>query len=290
VRATPPSRLAQLVAELRRRRVFRALLGYGIFSFAVLQVAEPVLHGLGLGDAWLRGLLIALGTGFPVTALASWTFDLTRRGVRRTEAAPDAPVGRAAWARGAALLGSAALGAALATGAWLGVAQRQGSGEAARPAGQPVTLAILPFSNLSGDASQEYFSDGMTEEITGKLSRLRGLSVTAGSSVAKYRGVAKGAREIGKELGVAYLLEGSVRRAGDRIRVSANLVKTADGVQAWAESMDARLDDIFEVQDRVASRIAEALRLRLSAEEAHALRDWGTRDVAAYDEIGRAHV
>ena len=277
--------VGELVAELKRRRVFRALIGYGIFCFAVLQVAEPMLHGLGLGDAWLRGLLIALGIGFPVTALASWTFDLTRRGVRRTEVAPDAPLGGVGWVQVVALLGAVGLGAALATGAWLGMTQRQGPGDVAARAGQPVTLAILPLSNLSGDASQEYFSDGMTEEITGKLSRLRGLAVTSGSSVAKYRGASKGAREIGKELGVAYLLEGSVRRAGDRIRVSANLVRTADGVQAWAESIDARLDDIFEVQERVASRIANALRLRLSAEEAHALRDWGTRDVAAYDEF-----
>ena len=279
--------VVDLVNELKRRRVFRGLIGYGIFSFAVLQVAEPMLHGLGLGDASLRGLLIALGIGFPVTALASWTFDLTRRGVRRTEVAPHAPVGRAGWPQVAALLGSVALGAALATGAWFWMTQRQGPGEVATRAGQPVTLAILPLSNLSGDASQEYFSDGMTEEITGKLSRLRGLAVTAGSTVAKYRGASKGAREIGKELGVAYLLEGSVRRAGDRIRVSANLVRTADGVQAWAESMDARLDDIFEVQERVASRVVEALQVSLSPDEAGALRRWGTVNPGAYDEYLR---
>jgi TolB-like protein/Tfp pilus assembly protein PilF len=279
--------VGELITELKRRRVFRALIGYAIFSFAVLQVAEPVLHGLGLGDHWLRGLLIALGTGLPVTALASWTFDLTRRGVHRTESGPDVPGGRTAWVRVAALIGSAALGAALATGAWLGLAQQNGPGEGVRPAAKPVTLAILPLSNLSGDASQEYFSDGMTEEMAGKLSPLRGASVTAGSSVAKYRGTDKGAREIGKELGVTYLLEGSVRRSGDRIRVSANLVTTADGVQAWTETMDARLNDVFEVQERVASRIADALRLRLSPEEAHALGDWGTRDAAAYDEFLR---
>jgi len=133
--------------------------------------------------------------------------------VRRTEATPSAP------------LGSAALGAVLATGAWLGVTHRQPSDEAATRSGQPVTLAVLPLSNLSGDASQEYFSDGMTEEIIGKLSRLRGLAVTARTNVARFKGSAKGARELGEELGVAYLLGGSVRRAGERIRISATLVK-----------------------------------------------------------------
>ena len=289
-RAASPSPLAEFVAEWRRRRVFRALVGYGIFAFAVLQVVEPVLHGLGLNDAWLRGLLVALGAGFPITALASWTFDLTRRGVHRTEAAPSAPLGLASRARAAALIGSAALGAVLATGAWLGVTHRQASDEAAARTGQPVTLAVLPLSNLSGDASQEYFSDGMTEEIIGKLSRLSGLAVTARSNVARFKGSAKGAREIGKELGVAYLLEGSVRRSGERIRISATLVKTADGFQVWSENIDAKLDDIFDAQERVATRIVEALHVRLSPDEAGSMGTWGTRNVAAYDEYLRGQV
>ena len=167
-----------------------------------------------------------------------------------------------------ALIGSAALGAVLATGAWLGVTHRQASAEAAARAGQLVTLAVLPLSNLSGDASQEYFSDGMTEEIIGKLSRLRGLAVTARSNVARFKGSTKGAPEIGKELGGAYLLEGSVRRSGERIRISATLVKCADGFQVWSENIDAKLDDIFDAQERVATRIVEALHVRLSPDEA----------------------
>ncbi len=156
---------------------------------------------------------------------------------------------------------------------------------AASPVGAPVTLAVLPLVNLSGDAGQEYFSDGMTEEITGKLSRLRGLAVTARTSVMRYKGSARGAREIGAELGVAYLVEGSVRRAGDRIRVTATLVKTTDAFQLWSEEFDARLDDVFAVQERVALSIVDALDLRLTSTETRLLKDWGTRNAAAYDEF-----
>lgn len=146
-----------------------------------------------------------------------------------------------------------------------------------------MTLAVLPLANLTGDAAQDYLSDGMTEELTGKLSRLGGLAVTARSSVAKYKGSKKGARDIGQELRVAYLLEGSVRRAGERIRVSANLVKTADASQVWSERVEAHLEDVLAVQERVATRIVEALQVRLTPDEAGSLGRWGTRNPAAYD-------
>ena len=147
----------------------------------------------------------------------------------------------------------------------------------------PTRIAVLPLVNLSGDAAQEYFSDGMTEEITSRLSRLAGLAVTSRTSATQYKGSPRSAREIGAELAVAYLVEGSVRRAGDRIRVTASLVRTGDAVRLWSEDLDARFDDVFSVQERIASRIVEALGVTLSPREERALRSWGTRNVAAYD-------
>jgi adenylate cyclase len=142
---------------------------------------------------------------------------------------------------------------------------------------------VLPLVNLSGDAAQEYFSDGMTEEITTKLSRVRGLLVTARTSAARYKASPRSAREIGAELGVAYLIEGSVRRARERIRVNTALVRTADGVQLWSDDVDATLEDIFEVQGRVAARVVDALGVKLKPNEKTALGDWGTRNAHAYD-------
>ncbi len=159
-----------------------------------------------------------------------------------------------------------------------------------RPTDGRVALAVLPLANLSGDAGQEYFSDGITDEITGKLSRIRGLAVSPRSSVAKYKGSHKNARDIGRELGVAYAVEGSIRRAGDRIRVSTALVRTADASQVWSEILDGRLDDVFDVQERVATRVVEALHVHLTADELASLGRSGTRSAAAYDEYlrGRA--
>ena len=147
------------------------------------------------------------------------------------------------------------------------------------------SVAVLPFVNLSGDPGQEYFSDGVTEEITSKLSRVRGLLVTARTSAFRYRGSSRSAREIGRELGVGHLLEGSVRRAGDRIRVTAALVRTSDAVQLWSDDLDARADDVFDVQRRVASRLVEALGVKLAPDEVDALSRWGTRNARAYDEF-----
>lgn len=152
---------------------------------------------------------------------------------------------------------------------------------------RPVTLAVLPLTNLSGDPGQEYFSEGITEEITGRLSRLRGMAVAARTSVERYRRTVLGAREIGAELGVAYLVEGSVRRAGDRIRVRVSLVHSADALQLWSDDVDATLDDIFAVQERVATRVVTALGLKLGPDETRSLRAWGTRNARAYDQYLR---
>jgi len=189
---------------------------------------------------------------------------------------------------GRRLAGMLAAGVAAGTLLAGGVAWWRSAGRLGAPSpAEPVTLAVLPLWNLSGDPSQDYLSDGMTEEIIGKLSRLAPLAVTARSSVARYKASAKSAREIGKELGVAYVLEGSFRRAGDQVRIGATLVKTDGAFQVWHETIDGKLDDVFEVQERVATRIVEALQVRLSPDEAGTLRRWGTGNPAAYDEYLR---
>jgi TolB-like protein len=292
-----------LVVELKRRRVFRAMIGWGIFSFAVLQVFEPVMHGLRLPEWTLSAVVVGLAAGFPATMVLAWVFDLGPEGIERT---PPVPAGQAPGARlrGARLaLVLVALGtlAAVPGLAWYFLRHDRGAAPPATPVPPPLaasaapspatpSVAVLPLKNISGDASQDYFGDGMTEEVTSKLSRLRGLAVTARTSAARYRGSEKTAREIGGELGVAYLVEGSVRRAGDRVRVSASLVRTSDAVQVWSEDLDARLDDIFAVQDRLATRIVEALGLKLTPLEASALANWGTRNARAYDEFLKGKV
>ena len=154
------------------------------------------------------------------------------------------------------------------------------------PTDQP-SLAVLPFENLGNDPEQEYFADGMTEDLITALSQLSGILVIARHSVFAYKGVAKDARKIASELGVRYLLEGSVRRAGNRVRITAQLVDAETGMQAWADSYDRDLEDIFAVQDDVTRQIVETLKVNLSDSATGGLVHAGTANIEAHDLLLR---
>ena len=150
------------------------------------------------------------------------------------------------------------------------------------------SIAVLPFDNLSGDPEQRYFVDGMVEEIITALSRIRWLFVIARNSSFTYKGRAVDVKQVGRELGVLYVLEGSVRRAGNRIRISAQLLDATTGAHLWADRFDAQLADIFELQDNVASSVAGVIEPRLEAAEYHRSTQRATNDLTAYDLFLRA--
>lgn len=155
------------------------------------------------------------------------------------------------------------------------------------PAGTTASIAILPFTNMSGDVEQEYFSDGISEDIITDLSKIAGLKVIARNSSFTYKGRSVDIRCVGRELGVQSVLEGSIRRVGKRVRITAQLIDAANGTHLWAERYDRDLTDIFEVQDDVTRRIVEALKITLSPAEQARLADTGTASVAAYDCVLR---
>jgi len=269
--------MATLIEELTRRRVFRVLIGYGVVSFGLLQIVEPIMHALHLPDSVLTYTVLALALGFPVAVVLAWAFDINDGRIERTP--PLRQRGRTARLGVPVLIGVLAAAPGLA---WNFLARRP-LPAAAADATLP-SIAVLPFHNLSSDKEQEYLGDGIAEEINLKLSRLKGLSVAASTSVARFKGSAGSPSEIGSALGVTWLLEGSVRRAGDRIRVTTTLLKAADGFRVWSEDVEAKLDDIFAVQEKIAARTVEALALKLTPDERRSLSDWGTRNAAAYDE------
>jgi serine/threonine protein kinase/Flp pilus assembly protein TadD len=160
---------------------------------------------------------------------------------------------------------------------------------ASAPAAKP-SVAVLPFQNLSGDPQNEYFSDGTTEEIITKLSKIQNLEVASRTSVARYKGTQEDVKQIGKELGVRYILEGSVRKAENRVRITAQLIDSSTGFHLWADDFDRELKDIFSVQEETALKIADALNLRLTPQEQQAVKKRYTQDVEAYDAYlrGRA--
>ncbi len=184
--------------------------------------------------------------------------------------------------------------AAVAVGAVVVTSMRETTREAdgtPAPAAAPSevpSVAVLPFRDLSPDAENDYFSAGMTEELISKLSRVEGLEVASRGSVARYRGTDMDTQEIGAELGVRYLLEGGVRRAGDRVRVSVQLVDGATGRNLWSEEFDGRLDDVFAMQEETALEIVHQLDLQLSPDEQRDVERRATRSVEAYDAYLRA--
>ncbi|MEX2281316.1 MAG: tetratricopeptide repeat protein [Gemmatimonadota bacterium] len=240
-------RLTVLVGELRRRHVFRVAAIYVVAAFAALQGASLLVDVLGLPAAAMQILTLIALVAFPVVLAVSWTFDHTPGGMVRTQSVDT-------------------------------VAATHESAAHARTA-----VAVLPFANLSGDAENEYFSDGMTEDILTHLSRINGLRVTSRTSVLRFKNTTRSLTDIANELRVGSVVEGSVRHAGNRVRITAQLIEAAGDRHLWAETYDRDLSDIFEVQSDVARKIASALRIQLTpAEEARLDRE-PTQSVEAYN-------
>ena len=241
--------------ELKRRRVFRALVGYGIAAFAILQIIEPVMHGLHWREEVLSYSVVALGLGFPLVVALAWIFDVNQGRVERTAPGPLRGLRAALLVVGIGLL-------AAAPGVIWHFLLRpnvppQPAGEAA------ASIAVLPFVNLSGDKQDEYFSDGVTEEIINKLANLEGLRVVARTSAFSFKGKSLNVRQIGQELNVSTILEGSVRREGNRVRIVAQLIGAAEGYHLWSKTWDRELGNVFSLEDELAHAIAQALEPRL---------------------------
>lgn len=246
-----------LIAELKRRRVFRALVGYAIVAFAVLQVIEPVIHGLRLPEWTLSFVVIALAAGFPVALVLAWVFDVSSSGVERT--LPLRPEGLSGLRLALAVAGVAALALVPAV-AWH---LTRSSRTPAPPAAPAPSVAVLPFVNMSPAREDDYFSDGITEEVINALANVDGLRVVSRTSAFAYKNKSLSVRQIGQELDVATVLEGSVRREGNALRLTAQLISASDGYHLWSKTFDRELKNVFALEDELARSIAEALRPKL---------------------------
>ena len=258
-------------AELKRRRVFRVMAVYGIVGFVLLQIMDLVVPALLLPEWTYRFVALILLLGFPVAIVLAWAFEMTPEGVRRTaEATPGqltaitaAPASKR-WSSGVlALVGVTALLA----GVWYAGRQSapaSGAGPAAGPVSE--SIAVLPFVNMSSDPDQEYFSDGISEELLNLLAKIPGLRVTSQTSSFSFKGQNLEIPEIGKRLNVAHVLEGSVRKSGNEVRITAQLIDARSDTHMWSETWDRSLDDIFAIQDEIAADVAEQLKVTLLGE------------------------
>ena len=252
-----------LLAELKRRRVFRALLGYAIVSFAVLQVIEPIINGLHLPEWTLSFVVVTLVVSFPVVLFLAWVFDVNPGGIERT-----LPLRGEAGSRRAgvalALLGTGVVLVGVAAVAWHFVSRTRAASVApAPPAAAAPSVAVLPFVNMSREKDDEYFSDGITEEVINALANVEGVRVVSRTSAFAFKGKNLSMKKIGEELAVATVLEGSVRREGSDLRIVAQLINAADGYHLWSKTYDRKLENVFAVEDELARSIADALRPQL---------------------------
>jgi TolB-like protein/tetratricopeptide (TPR) repeat protein len=274
-----PAGYQRFFAELKRRRVFRVMAVYGAAAFVVLQVADILQDGLRLPDSFLPFITATALLGFPVAIALAWAFDLTPEGMQRTgEAAPGelteiiaAPASKR-WPAGLlALVGMVALVA----GAWYVGRQSASPADAsiaamaaamdpaAATGPAPESIAVLPFVNMSSDPEQEYFSDGISEELLNLLAQIPALQVTSRSSAFSFKDKDLEIPEIARRLNVAHVLEGSVRKSGDQVRITAQLIDARSDTHLWSETWDRTLDDIFAVQDEIAADVAEQLQVEL---------------------------
>jgi len=256
-------------AELKRRRVFRVMAVYGATAFVLLQVADLLAQGMGLSDGVLRITTFLVLIGFPIAIVLAWAFESTPEGIKRTEEAAPGEIGAIItapasqrWPAGVmALIGMAALLA----GVWYMGRQSAPAASTNLPASGPVvaSIAVLPFVNMSDDASNEYFSDGISEELLNLLAKIPELQVAARTSSFSFKDQNLEIPEIAKRLHVAHVLEGSVRKADNEVRVTAQLIRADDGFHMWSETWDRSLDDIFAIQDEIAADVVEQLQITL---------------------------
>jgi len=235
------SALGQFLAELRRRRVIRVLLIYAVAGWVVIQVAATILPGLRV-PAWSVTLVIVLVVlGLPLAAILAWAFDMVGGGIRRAPATEEAPRAPTAQLPLVASAGPPTL--------------QQPAVQLSRSDGDRRSIAVLPFANLTGDASRDFLGEGLAEELIHALARVPGLRVPSRTSSFAYRGRDFDLRRIATELDVSTVLEGSVRAAGERIRITAQLIDGTSGYHLWSQHYDRRFQDLFELQDELASTI-----------------------------------
>jgi TolB-like protein len=275
--------VGNLFSEMKRRNVVRVGLAYILLGWVVLQVGD-VLFDMFETPHWVgKTLAGVLLLGFPLVCLFAWAFEMTPEGVKRTEEVDRSDSITHSTGKKLNFVIIAALVVALGYFVW----ERQGlieQGADTQVAAEvDKSIAVLPFVNMSSDEEQEWFVDGLTEEILNSLARTPDLLVASRTSSFQYKGRNEDISAIAQALGVAHILEGSVRRGGDRLRVTAQLIRASDGFHLWSETFDREPKDVIEIQENVAIEIASALKTAMDPEALRKMVSAGTASVAAYE-------
>jgi TolB-like protein/Tfp pilus assembly protein PilF len=280
-RADPPElESTSFFAELRRRNVYKVATAYAVAALVLIQIATQVFPFFEVPNWVVRPVVLLLALGFPVALTLAWAFELTPEGLRRTEPAGVSPrqsPRSLAWLY--VVITAGLFSAGLFFLGRFTVPSKQGGAVKA----PEKSIAVLPFENLSSDKENSYFTEGIQDEIRTRLAKIADLKVISQTSTQHYKSAPENLPGIAGELGVAHILEGSVQKSGDRVRINVQLIKAADDSHLWADTYDRELTDIFSVESEVAIKIADRLRAKITGKEERVIVARPTENPDAYD-------
>src|SRR5881392_3949533 len=268
-------------AELKRRNVYRAAVAYGVVPWFLTQLTTQVFPFFEIPNSAVRFVVIALAVGFPIAMLLAWVYEFTPEGIVRTEDLQPAQARSVQRATGR-ILDFIIIGALLMVIAMLVVGRLPFYRQTGESISQK-SIAVLPFENRSEDKANAYFADGIQDEILTRLSKIADLKVISRTSTQHYKSAPENLPEIARQLGVAHVLEGSVQKTGDAVRVNVQLIKAANDSHLWADTFDRKLTDIFSVETDIAKAIADQLRAKLTGQEEQVIAAKATDNPEAYD-------
>jgi len=272
--------------ELRRRNVYKVAVAYVVISWLLIQAASILLPTFE-APAWvMKAFVVLLALGFFLAVFISWAFEMTPEGMKRTaDISPDEAIPYWSKQKFAALI----IGFAVIAGGLLAFQLLRGPGSTITPKSDNKSIAVLPLLNESGDPKDEYFSDGLSEELIAALAQIRELKVIGRSSSFRFKDRKEEPKTIGEKLGVTTLLEGTVRKQGERVRIVAELINAADGIELWTRTFDRELKDIFAVQQEIAAAVASSLKVTLLGLDERSSAKPATKNTEAHNAYLLGH-
>ncbi|HLW36565.1 MAG TPA: hypothetical protein VKS98_12990 [Chthoniobacterales bacterium] len=275
-------------SELKRRNVYKVAVAYLVVSWLLIQAASILLPTFDAPGWVMKTLVVLLALGFVLAVCISWAFEMTPEGMKRTaDVSADEAHALPYWSR--KKFAAFIIGIAITAAALFAYQFSRAPGSTATSSASNKSIAVLPLLNESGDPKDEYFSDGLSEELIAALAQIRELKVIGRSSSFRFKERKEEPKAIGEKLGVATLLEGTVRKQGDRVRIVAELINAADGIELWTRTFDRELKDIFAVQQEIATAVASALKVRLLGADERSATSVATKNTEAHDAYLLGH-
>jgi len=277
-----PGSIIQFWQELKRRKVVRVITVYAAATFVILELVSIITEPLLLPEWTLALVIVLLCIGFVITVILSWVYDITPEGIEKTKpvkkitGTPTRAAGSTFWKIATYFSLAIILGFVL-----FNIIDTRKSSTTEFEIGK--SIAVLPFVDMSPKKDQEYFCDGITEELINSLTQVEGLKVIARTSSFAFKGKQEDIREIGRKLDVETLLEGSVQKSGDRLRITAQLIKVEDGSHLWSQQYDRDLEDVFAIQDEISMEITNILKLKLLGDQINSITERQTENIKAYN-------